>query len=173
MIDISLGTYSGAKETRLNEVVAHARRRLRKKDVALFEPFVRLFYRWAVPEGIVALTPENLYGAAIAIWRLGDQRKPNKPALRVYNPTAESDGWASPHTVLEIINDDMPFLVDSITADLERRGRHVHLVIHPILSVTRNPSGRTTAIAIADGDAPTAMREPWIHAEIDLQTDPA
>ncbi|MDA0261102.1 MAG: NAD-glutamate dehydrogenase [Proteobacteria bacterium] len=163
-----------AKELKLNDAAAHARRRLRKQEFALFEPFMRLFYRWAAPEDVEALDPENLFGAALAIWRIGTKRKPGRPAIRVYNPNKAAEGWESPHTVIELVNDDMPFLVDSVTADLERRNLHVHLVIHPILSVTRNARGRETAIAIANDDqAPSAQRESWIHAEIDLQTDPA
>ena len=82
-----------AKELKLNDAAAHARRRLRKQEFALFEPFMRLFYRWAAPEDVEALDPENLFGAALAIWRLGTKRKPGRPAIRVYNPNKAAEGW--------------------------------------------------------------------------------
>ena len=162
-----------AKQRRLAATAALAERRLRKAELARFAPFLRLFYRWTAPEDVCALTAENLFGAAHAIWRLGRKRRPGEPAIRVYNPTAGDDAWASPHTVVEIVNDDMPFLVDSVTAGLERRGCRVQLVIHPILSVVRSPGGAARRAAAADEDAPGAARESWIHAEIDLCTDPA
>ncbi len=168
------GSDQTAKQKRLTEVVALAGRRLRGRDLELFEPFVRLFYRWTAPEDVRALTPENLFGVAHAIWRLGGERQPGEPVIRVYNPDARTESWASPHTVIEIVSDDMPFLVDSVAAGLERHGFHVHLVIHPILSVVRNFDRRGATLAIADRhDAPGALRESWMHAKIDLQTDPA
>ena len=162
-----------AKQRRLAATAALAKRRLRKAELARFAPFLRLFYRWTAPEDVCALTAENLFGAAHAIWRLGRKRRPGEPAIRVYNPTAAGDAWASPHTVVEIVNDDMPFLVDSVTAGLERRGCRVQLVIHPILSVVRGPGGAARRAAAAGEDSPGAVRESWIHAEIDLCTDPA
>jgi glutamate dehydrogenase len=49
------------------------------------------------------------------------------PKLRVYNPRTEEHGWSSPHTVIEIVNDDMPFLVDSVTMEVNRQGYTLHL----------------------------------------------
>ena len=162
-----------AKQRRLAATATLAERRLRKAELARFAPFLRLFYRWTAPEDVCALTAENLFGAAHAIWRLGRKRRPGEPAIRVHNPTAGDDARAFPHTMVEIVNDDMPFLVDSVTAGLERRGCRVRLVIHPILSVVRAPGGTARLAAAVGEDAPEAIRESWIHAEIDLCTDPA
>ena len=162
-----------AKQRRLAATATLAERRLRKAELARFAPFLRLFYRWTAPEDVCALTAENLFGAAHAIWRLGRKRRPGEPAIRVHNPTAGDDARAFPHTMVEIVNDDMPFLVDSVTAGLERRGCRVRLVIHPILSVVRAPGGTARLAAAIGENAPEAIRESWIHAEIDLCTDPA
>ena len=40
------------------------------------------------------------------------------PKIRVFNPRTEEHGWSSPHTVIEMVNDDMPLLVDSITMEI-------------------------------------------------------
>ena len=53
-------------------------------------------------------------GAAASIWVHAQQRRPGRPKVRLFNPERDSHGWASPHTVVEIINDDMPFLVDTV-----------------------------------------------------------
>ena len=50
-------------------------------------------------------------------------------------------GWHSSHTVVEMVNDDMPFLVDSLTSALNQRDLTVYLVIHPIVRVVRDRSG--------------------------------
>ena len=68
------------------------------------------------------------------------RRRPGEARVRVYNPGA-GDGWSSPHTIVEIVDDDMPFLVDSVTAAINESGREVRLGIHPILSVARDAGG--------------------------------
>ena len=57
------------------------------------------------------------------------------PKLRVYNPRLDEHGWQSTHTVIEIVNDDMPFLVDSVTMEVNRQGLTLHLIVHPVLTV--------------------------------------
>ena len=74
-------------------------------------------------------------------WSFGAQRKPGVAKVRVYNPRPDEHGWISHHTIIEMVNDDMPFLVDSLTAALHRRDLTVHLVIHPILQVKRDKAG--------------------------------
>ncbi|MCX8102819.1 MAG: NAD-glutamate dehydrogenase, partial [Geminicoccaceae bacterium] len=68
--------------------------------------------------------------------------------------------------VIEIVNDDMPFLVDSVTMELSRRGTTLHLIVHPVFAVTREADGTLRTLA-ARHDAPQAPRESWMHLEID------
>ena len=60
------------------------------------------------------------------------------PRVRAFNPTLEEHGWQSTHTIVEIVNDDMPFLVDSVAMEANRHGLTLHLIIHPILPVERD-----------------------------------
>ena len=61
--------------------------------------------------------------------------------MRVFNPTIDEHGWQSTHTIVEIVNDDMPFLVDSVTMEVNRHGLTLHLIIHPIVTVQRGTDG--------------------------------
>ena len=56
---------------------------------------------------------------------------PGEPRVRVLNPTLAEHGWQSTHTVVEIVNDDMPFLVDSVTMEVNRHGLALHLDLPP------------------------------------------
>jgi glutamate dehydrogenase len=78
---------------------------------------------------------------------------------------------------VEIVTDDMPFLIDSIGMELNRRGYGVHLIIHPVLDVRRDSDGNMVELLpppsadAAEDDR--AIAESVIHAEVDRQTDPA
>ena len=84
------------------------------------EAFVRQYYHWVPAEDLSGRETCDLYGAAIAHWELARERSPGEAKIRVYNPDRERDGWSSPHTVLEIVSDDMPFIVDSVQMELSR-----------------------------------------------------
>jgi glutamate dehydrogenase len=136
----------------------------RGADVARF---LRQFYEHVPPEDIVARSPDELYGAALSLWRFAETRAPGRAKLRVINPRLEEHGWRSSRTVIEIVNDDMPFLVDSITAALAGQGAAVHLVIHPILRLKRDAAGRIVALYERDAKVNgEALRESFMHVEI-------
>ncbi|MGQ0663063.1 MAG: NAD-glutamate dehydrogenase [Pseudomonadota bacterium] len=147
----------------VEEVAGLARRRLGPDERAAAEGFLRRFYANVALDDLAARPAEDLYGAALALWRFARRRAPGQPLVRVYNPLVAEHGWASRHTVVEIVNDDMPFLVDSVTAELNRRDLAVHLVIHPVMRVKRAQAGELSGLA-EDG-----RPESFMHIEIDEQ----
>ena len=83
--------------------------------------FVEQFFANVAPDDLLAAEEDALLGGALSLWQLMRTRAPGKAKVRVFNPTAEKDGWTVPRTIIEIVNDDMPFLVASITAMLNQR----------------------------------------------------
>jgi len=156
------------KSEKIQAVADLAIERLKGDKARQAEIFVREFYANVAPQDLVSEEAEDLFGAAIAIWSFGKERAAGSPKVRAYNPTFEDFGWQSPHTVLEIVNDDMPFLVDSVTAALNKRDLTVHLVIHPILRVSRSAKGAIEGIG-GSGDGP--ISESYMHLQISEQTD--
>ena len=128
----------------LDLVVERVRSRLEPDRAEIATTFIRSFYANVPPDDIRHTVPDNLYGAALAIMGLASSRESGKPKIRVYNPHLEEHGWKASHSVIEIINDDMPFLVDSVTAALQENNFIVHIVIHPIVHVRRNKAGQLT-----------------------------
>jgi glutamate dehydrogenase len=92
-----------------------------------------VYFDGADPSDLAFLDAADRAGAARAHRQLGATRPPGVAAVRVSNPTRATDGWASPHTVIEIVTDDMPFIVDSINAYLARAGFEVYLLLHPVI----------------------------------------
>src|SRR5690348_18444551 len=104
------------KHEAIEAVAALATRQLGGGHAAALARFVRSFYSHVPPEDILARAPEDLYGAALSLWRFAETRLPGRAKLRVVDPRAAAEGWRSPRSIVEIVNDDMPFLVDSVAA---------------------------------------------------------
>src|SRR4029077_5991360 len=98
------------KQAILAQVLRIADQRLAGEASAEARAFIAQYYDQVGAEDLAARTAEDLYGAAMAHLALARDFARGLPKLRVYTPRAEEHGWASPHTVIEMVNDDMPFL---------------------------------------------------------------
>jgi len=113
----------------------------------------------------------DLFGSAMAHYDFAEKRTPGVAKARIYNPDFERDGWQSTHTVIEIVNDDMPFLIDSIAMMLARHNLTLHLLVHPVLSVARDASGKLLEVRrTEDRSLPL---ESFIHVQLDRVSDSA
>jgi glutamate dehydrogenase len=146
--------------------------RAQPAKLGVADEFVRLYYTEVDPEELAARSPKDLAGAAAAHLEFGRSFSSGKPKIRAYNPLPALHGWHSSHSVIEIVNDDMPFLVDSVTMEVNRQGLTLHLVIHPVLRSVRNREGELLAVA-APGESSEGQLESFMHVEVDRQSDPA
>src|SRR5213595_2674959 len=128
--------------------------------------FAQQYYGQVSAEDLAERPVADLYGAALSHWHFARVFAGGAPKLRVYNPRLEEHGWQSTHTVIEIVNDDMPFLVDSTTMEVNRNGLTLHLIIHPLMAVHRSTDGTLRGLA-ADPASADARRESFIHVEVD------
>ncbi|MFD5619316.1 NAD-glutamate dehydrogenase [Streptomyces yangpuensis] len=143
--------------------------------------YLQRYYLHTAPEDLTDRDPVDVFGAALSHYRLAENRPQGTANVRVHTPTVEENGWTSSHSVVEVVTDDMPFLVDSVTNELSRQGRGIHVVIHPQVVVRRDITGKLIEILGPDCDAhgPRTARphdslvESWIHVEIDRETDRA
>lgn len=157
----------------LADLIDYARGRWPAASFGPIESFLRFYYELAETQDLQSRTLADLYGAAMAHWQTAQKFSPGAHVMRVYNPVVDEHGWHSDHTVIEIVNDDMPFLVDSVTMEVNRCGLTLHSAIHPVFRVWRESSGAIVRIepgmaGPADEDATRHSRlESFIHFEID------
>src|SRR5690606_60476 len=134
--------------------------------------FLRLYYRNIVHEDLAGRDPADVCGPALAHRALGEERPQGRAKVRVFTPTIEEHGWDPGHTVVQIVTDDMPYLVDSVTMELTRHHLRIPLIVHPPLGVDRDVAGHLKAFR-AKLDSGEDVDESWIHIEIDRTSDRA
>ncbi|KRB74977.1 NAD-glutamate dehydrogenase [Nocardioides sp. Root190] len=129
------------------------------------------YYRHVATEELEARSDVDLYGAFASHHHLALDRAPGTAKVRVFTPTVAEHGWsAAGHSVVEVVVDDMPFLVDSLTMELGRLVHDVRTVIHPTFEVRRDDRGRLQSVepaapgSVTDTDG--VVRESWMHIEI-------
>src|SRR4051812_3102356 len=161
----------------IDRAVEAAERTGRQHDE--LRPFLARYYRHVPVEDLAERDPIAPAGAALSPRLLAGARPQGVANVRVFTPTVDEFGWTSGHTVVEIVTDDMPFLVDFVTTELSRQERGIHLVVHPQVVVRRDVTGRllevldTSASTWAAAEHPRdSIVESWIHVEIDRETDP-
>ncbi|MCC3771211.1 NAD-glutamate dehydrogenase [Streptomyces sp. UNOC14_S4] len=150
-------------------------------DPETLTAYLQRYYLHTAPEDLTGRDPVDVFGAALSHYRLAENRPQGTANVRVHTPTVEENGWTCSHSVVEVVTDDMPFLVDSVTNELSRQGRGIHVVIHPQIVVRRDVTGRLLEVLGSACDAHgegkdavlphDALTESWIHVEIDRETD--
>jgi glutamate dehydrogenase len=142
--------------------------------------YLRAYFANVEPQDLQDRDPQQLAAIALSHLRFA-QRRRGRAVLRVWNPTRREDGYTSAHTVIEMVNDDMPFLVDSIGLALTQRRFGLHFLAHPVFAVARDGSGSLKSIrerpaAALERPAAAVGRKPRLeslqHIEVDRIVDP-
>ncbi|WP_412538512.1 NAD-glutamate dehydrogenase [Longispora sp. K20-0274] len=131
---------------------------------------VELYWRYVRDEELTGWTPHDVLRGALAHRQFASQRVPGRQNLNI--TSLDSSGRS---TIL-LVTDDMPFLVDSLTAALAGEGFDIHLLVHPQVVVSREPLGRLSALypAVEPDDATgEQLVESWMRIEVDRVRDDA
>jgi glutamate dehydrogenase len=149
---------------RRDDVMARIAELVAASGVADAETFVGSYYDQLGDDDLATWSVDELARAAVEHWRSAARRAPGERLVRVYTP-------ARGHTAVDVVVDDMPFVVDSLTMALERHNLGVHLVVHPILPVIRTPEGELVGVAPPGGANEGIVLESWTHLEFDRETN--
>jgi glutamate dehydrogenase len=109
----------------------------------------------------------DLAGCTLSAWRLLERFDHAQPQVRVYNPDYERHGWQSTHTAVEVLHHDLPFLVDSVRTELNRRGYSIHTLQTTVLSVRRGSKGELLEILPKGTSGEGVLHESLMYLEID------
>ncbi len=150
----------------IKPILAALAKRVPKAKLAEAQAFAGAFYQRMSGDEFAQHGADSWAELASDMLEFARARKGGKANVRLFNPTMKQDGWESPHTVLQIVNDDMPFLVDSVTMALAEQGIGVHVLGHPLVPVSRDKAGKLAAVG-------KGAPESFMHLEIDRQPQAA
>jgi len=115
--------------------------------------FLYQFYTHVSQEELLQHSFTHWFAIGQNLFNFMQQRNTGNAKITVYTPSPSTDVRKA-YSVIEMVNDDKPFLVDSITAELTRRGLKIYQLIHPIIAVNRDSNGHFVSLA-DDQSAPT------------------
>ncbi len=132
-----------------------------------YSSFVNGLWHNVAVEDIVSEPTARQNNRTQGLWQWGSTRQPGETHLRVYNPPELGTSWREEVTTIELVTEDMPFLVDSLTAELARLNINVRLLLHPVMNVMRSETGALQKLQNLKADGFT--RESWMHISIERQ----
>lgn len=152
----------------LDKITAHCRQRLKPDESEALIAFAAHMAPHMTTDETEPRDPDDAYASLLSFWKFAGKRKSERALVRVYNPRLDEHGWNSPHTIVEMVNDDMPFLVDSVVSALNQNGHQIHGLAHPVVETARDADGN---LCKPDENAIT-HRESYIQIEIGSLSDP-
>jgi len=132
--------------------------------------FARAVMRRIDPDDLRIANPDAAARRMLDGFATVDRRGPGEVRINVLRPPTTLDGRTPGPTVIEVASEDRPFLLSTLTDELERTGHRVLRSLHPIVGVERGSDRRLTAIVAA---RTAEQRESLVHLELDDGFDPA
>lgn len=137
-----------------------------RKDI---NAYLRLYFADVPFEDMQGRSTKIMGQAAASHLDFARVRKPGKALLRIFNPDEEKHGYQSSFTIIEMVNDNMPFLVDSVSAAINRQNLSIHMTVHPLLRVHRDSRGRLQNISKMSDEG--GRVESFVRFAIDRESD--
>ncbi len=161
----------GLSSVLLDNVCQLIRKKVKANNVSLIEKFATTLYSNMSKEDLASRNDSDLYGAALSLWNSLEKKTSEDVLIRVLNPELSKHGWQSSHTIVEIIANDMPFLVDSVRMALSRKNIASHLLLHCPLKISKDDKGHISSLSSLKGDDVADTKKTAFFIEIDRQTD--
>ncbi len=160
-------TLEQQKQQIIDEVCQTLATRFDDADNPLRQQLARLYYQESIPKEVVRYQHEDMVGALNCLWHHVRQRQPDEDKFHIYQPNYAEHGWENSHTIIDIVADNRPFLISSISGALATPGHTVHKTTHPVVAMQRTKDGSLTHIAAFSGDPEEPQLEAIMRFEID------
>ena len=135
--------------------------------------FADALFEGAAGEDLIRYPADALARLAADTFDFIAKRKGEKPLISV-SDMADTDADGRAITVIQLLNTDKPFLLDSVLGEIRALGHQIRLVMHPIFEVDRDASGKLTHFAASrPGRQSEHVRESYIQVHVPQIRDKA
>ncbi len=160
---------AAADPATIETILHHLRERLSPARFAMAERFAQAFFRRVHAEDLAARSTTAWTELLAGLLDLAHVRLADQALVRVFNPQREEHGWESAHTIIQILTDDSPFLVDSVGMAIGSTDNLVQSAVHPVYLVERDPGGHLLGLS---EDSGRGKPESLMHFEVERRTEP-
>ena len=152
-------------DTPIDSILAQQSRQFSGSKLLDAQRFASAFLRRVPADELAEHSTADWTALIAGMQGLLAERRASTSKIHIFNPGIAEQGFTTSRTLVEVVTDDMPFLVDSVSMAITNAGLRIHSVIHPVLRVSRNTDGRLLAFDAAPGESGAA--ESLLHFEID------
>src|SRR3990167_753337 len=107
------GLKNGECQQIINQINQQVKKHHPENEAKLIEIFGSRLFESSSLDELKKRDSKELYAILESLWGFCYQRDQNETKIRVFNPDKETDGFESSHTIIEISQNDIPFLVDT------------------------------------------------------------
>ncbi|HNP37046.1 MAG TPA: NAD-glutamate dehydrogenase [Woeseiaceae bacterium] len=161
---------SDAKERILEAIVATRVKSTVLKSRAQIKRYLSLYFADVPVEDLIGRSEQVMAQIALDHLEIAAARKKGQVCLRIFNPTEKKHGYLSNYTIVEMVNDNMPFLVDSVAAAIARQDLAVHITVHPVIRIARDKRGNL--LSVENREDKKGQPESFIRFAIDREINP-
>ncbi len=148
-----------------HHLIKQAQDDLPAKAPKILKKFLNEFSKNVPDEDLEMMTPAILAQTAQHHLKFSKQRKPREVNISIYTSAAENEGGGGVRTIIDIVSDDMTFLVDSVAAEITHNYKLIHLLIHPVMYIERGEKGKFVGVEGKPGKKTVSQS----HIHIELQ----
>ena len=154
----------------LQELRQFANEKLNTAELSGFMHFAEHYFSRYPMEDLVGRHLTDMFGCVYQWWRYLHKFDGETSKVTLFNPKLDVDGWVCPHTVLVVLQRDMPFLVDTIRIEMNRRNIAIHAIKSTLLKVQRDPKNQLVRLLEVGEEEKITGNEAFVYVEINLLT---
>ena len=164
MVEVAGSAAVEDRETLIAQLARSFKERVPEQEAAAITDLARVFLAHFPLEDWAGRPYNDILGGFRSLWAQLQTQRDQFPVVRVFNPTLDEHGWLCGRTVIIVLQKDMPFLVDSIRLEFNRRDIPIHTVKSNVLYVGRDATGCPRAV-YGGGDKPDPTGNLEFHKE--------
>ncbi len=153
-------------EALIKDIASGLGKAVAASEHALAQQFVSLFYTNPARETLTRMRPADLVKELKNLWDFYKVKESDEPKIRVYRWAPDKDNAFAERIVIDIVNHNYSFGLDSIYGLLSRLNTKPRLSFHPLINTTRDKKGLITALSQPKNNVKDAVLESIIHIEI-------